>query len=326
MGSQSTETKTARKLEKLYRTKEHPGGPKHSTVMRLLRERGLEKTMATAVVASLMNLKELLKSDVSVCADWREDPVTCLGLAIEAIEDRHVACGRPHRGIITPTEGVTTMPDDPTRRPIHVCDLCQAIWEGPTPPPATCPHCGGSSWKAAEVGNQPGMVGGRVFLPGTNTPMTRIFICQACKKMVVVRRGGPQPSECPQCKAAGGQLLEAAAPNKDEKKPTPTARTLADVAKDEYERQARAQPGYEPPRTERETLAVGRTITAEDYRKEWIAERVAEWANVNLLGCAKLTKPLVDLSLSTPPIDPAALVWDGATNLYDEGKKRGMLP
>lgn len=41
--SRSNTTKTARRLEKLYDTKAH--GTKHSTVMSLLRDKGLEGTM-----------------------------------------------------------------------------------------------------------------------------------------------------------------------------------------------------------------------------------------------------------------------------------------
>jgi GH24 family phage-related lysozyme (muramidase) len=44
MSNRSHETKDARKLEKLYNTKEH--GTSHSTVMRLIREKGLEGAMA----------------------------------------------------------------------------------------------------------------------------------------------------------------------------------------------------------------------------------------------------------------------------------------
>jgi len=43
VSNRSTATKTARKLEKLYRTKEH--GTKHTTVLRLLTERGLDGTI-----------------------------------------------------------------------------------------------------------------------------------------------------------------------------------------------------------------------------------------------------------------------------------------
>jgi hypothetical protein len=40
MSHQSQETKDARRLEKLYRTKEHDCA--HSTVLRLIREKGIE--------------------------------------------------------------------------------------------------------------------------------------------------------------------------------------------------------------------------------------------------------------------------------------------
>jgi hypothetical protein len=44
MTSRSTETKNARKLERLYRTKEH--GTKHTTVLNLIRDHGLDGAMA----------------------------------------------------------------------------------------------------------------------------------------------------------------------------------------------------------------------------------------------------------------------------------------
>lgn len=44
MGNQSRETKDARDLERLYDTKAY--GTKHQTVLRLVRERGLEGAMA----------------------------------------------------------------------------------------------------------------------------------------------------------------------------------------------------------------------------------------------------------------------------------------
>ncbi len=43
MTNRSHATKDARKLEKLYRTKEH--GTKHTTVLRLISEHGLEGAM-----------------------------------------------------------------------------------------------------------------------------------------------------------------------------------------------------------------------------------------------------------------------------------------
>ncbi len=44
MGHQSQETKDARRLEKLYRTKEH--GCAHSTVLRLIRQKGVDGAIA----------------------------------------------------------------------------------------------------------------------------------------------------------------------------------------------------------------------------------------------------------------------------------------
>lgn len=212
------------------------------------------------------------------------------------------------------------------RRPIHTCNLCQAMWEGPVAPPATCPGCGSEQgWTAAEVGSQHGMVGGRVFVPGTDTPMTRIFFCKGCKGMTVVRRGGPKPEVCPKCQAPGEVLEEAAIDKpKEVLKPAFVGGEEAARVKQHAALAALQKANDEVQRArDLEVSAQLREVNltkkpaillAEDYRKEWIAERVTEW-----FAKGALTVP------GTP--EPAArAIWDEATAMYDEGKKRGMLP
>src|SRR5271157_6074390 len=201
---------------------------------------------------------------------------------------------------MTTEEGVT----------VHVCDTCAAVWDAAAAPPAACPHCGTSGqWRAAEVRNHTGMVGGRVFVPGTDTPMTRMFICSACKKLHVVRRGDEPP---PSCRTCGSTLHEAGAvvPPKlsaqlDEPVVTGKARRLQEKA-------ARVAPSPRPqPIPMDVSLPFSPTapnVPPEEYRAEWIAERVARWSE----RC----------DLRQPDGD----VWQYFTHLYDAGRELGFLP
>jgi hypothetical protein len=281
-----------------------------------------------------------------------------------------------------------------SRTKIQSCNLCQAIWEG-ADPPAVCPHCKApADWTAAEVGTHPGMVGGRVFVPGTDTPMTRMLLCKACRKLHVVRRGGAVPTTCEKCGCA--EFLEsgnpAAAPSALGARPAPTEGPTGNKLRRLQERQAtRGGAPYVPPAStlfsegaasaslptvsndywsdrarkaearvaeleaeckslgdgllaaneaieqwgveeaayERQIKTLGQEcallgtqgapqVSPEDYRKVWVAERVAAW----------LDREGGDLC--NAPEDGRALViaqlWKTAAECYDAGREQGYLP
>lgn len=180
---------------------------------------------------------------------------------------------------------------------VSTCDQCNALWQGPVAPPATCPQCKtATSWTAGEVGKQAGMVGGRVFVPGTNTPMTRVFLCEACGKMTVVRRGAPAPEACAKCGVAG-RFVEA------------TGAALKDPPKETVP----APPDEEKPdpRLFLDAEDVRNHPTADEYRGEWIAERVAAFFD---------SGKFADVPANCDEL------WAAAERLYDEGRKRGHLP
>ena len=192
------------------------------------------------------------------------------------------------------------------RRAVHVCNLCNAIWDGSTAPPPQCPNCGGGTgWADAEVGDQPGMVGGRLFKPGTNVPLTRVFLCRSCSGMTVVRHGGAVPATCPKCGADGAQLTEAMT---EKKKPAPPNATVGGYAVEH------AVP-VPPPRVEvrQPVMEPPRGITADDYRLEWVAERVAAWSDHGGLERAVAH-------------DLSSQIWASTAALYDAGREAGFLP
>jgi hypothetical protein len=242
------------------------------------------------------------------------------------------------------------------RRPVHVCNVCDAIWEGPVAPPQVCPKCGGNAgWKGGEVGDMPGHVGGRIFVPGTDRPMTRAFLCQGCGKLNVARGSAPDPTQCAQCGRADA-LVEALngnnpppAPPPQPAQPRPRA-TVGNHGPRELAEQAAlglAGGAPQPPRvppvhvprgaegsgaalaaamagvttTLAENLAPaisGRpeipetSISAEEYRSEWVNERVTRWVE---------RAPASEL---VPENLPA--LWDFFERLYDEGQRRKHLP
>ncbi len=229
--------------------------------------------------------------------------------------------------------------NEPQRQKVHVCDLCQAIWQG-THPPTQCPGCSHqTTWQQAEVGPQKGMVGGRVFVPGTQTPMTRIFYCDSCNRMAVTRRGAPPPQQCSQCGATQEHLREAAAAPTPEPLQTVSvhppavlpsrvmheAPPLSKEAKQEIRRIHAAQlpqPSSVPTEAPPSLASSGRpedvewsihaeAKDADSYRSEWISDRVAANFDAN---------PRHTTSSDRKNI------WDDAEALYDEGRERGHLP
>ncbi len=211
--------------------------------------------------------------------------------------------------------------NEPQRQKVYVCDLCQAIWQG-THPPTQCPGCSHqTTWQQAEVGPQKGMVGGRVFVPGTQTPMTRIFYCDSCNRMVVTRRGAPPPQQCSQCGATQEHLREAAAV------PIPeTLQTAAHALLSAEIRRSHAaqlpQPSSVPTEAPPSLASSGRpedvewsihaeAKDADSYRSEWISERVASNFDANPRRTTRADRQNI---------------WDDAEALYDEGRERGHLP
>lgn len=222
------------------------------------------------------------------------------------------------------------------RRPVHVCNLCSAIWEGPVKPPAVCPQCGGGNgWTSGDVGDQPGMVGGRVFIQGTDKPMTRVFVCSACNKTTVVRGSAQDPTAC----ACGAAALAQAMTGKLPAAP-PTLHAAAGAAVgnqasrelgqkenpvtychhpkgngicgglkpcDEHDVPEDRADVRVPEKSDGQTSPV---LSPEEYRAEWISERVANWFERHD-------------SVSTGDIPN---LWTLTEQLYDEGKKRELLP
>lgn len=220
---------------------------------------------------------------------------------------------------------------------VHTCGLCEAIFEGPSPP-KTCPRCGVSVWKKHEVGGRPGVVGATEFVPGTETPMTRVFYCKVCRTMNVTRDGSI-PVTCTSCRheaKADHELFDESTPGKkiavDD---TPISQPAqAPTPRDLPPAQA-GQPGVHdlplPQRIQRtqfadmlpeETGISGRMIVPggghgggapvqppDEYRSEWVAERV-----VAMLDSASLGTTLPDDA------------WAYVESFYDAGRARGHLP
>lgn len=209
----------------------------------------------------------------------------------------------------------------PERKQIHTCKLCGALWEGPVAPPAQCPQCQSSAgWNRAEIGPQPGMVGGRVFVAGTQTPMTRLFVCNRCAKTNVVRNGGAPPEACAKCGASGeGTFVEAmtSAPRVPaEMQPTVQAPQQAGQLTQQQVGQLDPPPVPDDPPRALQEHPQGQ-MTADEYRREWIADRVATWTEGSGLS-------LLVESASEPTA--MTVIWDRTEALYDAGRQRGFLP
>jgi hypothetical protein len=202
-----------------------------------------------------------------------------------------------------------------TRKKVHVCGVCQALWEGPTPP-RKCPGCQAEGqWTPAEVGRQEGFVGGRVFVPGTDKPMTRIFLCNACSKMTTTRKGADAPDACPKCGAKasdlaeGQSLFQESVPQPIRKRPEPPA----PEPRKKPEPQSEVDLTSDGEAAEWSPAHLRGAITADEYRREWIADRVAA-----LIDSGEYDLEKTDYV--------AALVWGFAERLYDTGKRLGYLP
>jgi hypothetical protein len=219
------------------------------------------------------------------------------------------------------------------RRRVNVCDLCSAIWDGPTPP-KQCPGCKAHpNWRAADVAKQKGVVGGRTFVAGTETPMTRIFFCEGCAKMVVSRRGEPPPEVCPNeaCEDREKGFREAQPTGKMEIEPPPENATPAEVkaaargALPKSLRKSEVDLTSEASTAKEARAVVARAffqapdhipepepMTAEEYRSQWLAERVAAMVDHADVEALQAVRP--------------EEWWNVAQYVYDEGRRRGHLP
>jgi ribosomal protein L37AE/L43A len=236
------------------------------------------------------------------------------------------------------------------------------------------------------VGTHEGFIGGRVFVPGTDTPMTRMFICRECKKLHVVRRGAEPPTKCSKCGCAhldeaGSATAKKPRAVESDAKPEMTIQQVLDAKRtydaftlsakelastpekgqtqkdidakrlemaDEMLSTVPASQLYEFARNwivtaaqhatneeywqmraksaEEKLVAVGlgetdsaKQVQADDYRREWIVDRVVAWADVQGGVCAFL-----DSGGDEPPV--AEQVWTLVAELYDSGRKLGYLP
>jgi hypothetical protein len=212
------------------------------------------------------------------------------------------------------------------RTQVHTCAACSAVFEGPWPT-QKCPGCHQpASWKTIDVDRQPGVVGGRAFVPGTQTPMTRIFYCQACGAMQVTRDGS-LPGKCLKCGTM--QAFVEATPNPNlamdhTPKKSPADELLEQalrLKKEEQDKKTREEPyrqmeadstlGSSPAEQEIFRKFDREPQTDEQYRKDWIAERAIEsWSRMGL----------------EPVLGIAENIWIAAERFYDEGRKRGFLP
>jgi predicted nucleic acid-binding Zn-ribbon protein len=209
-----------------------------------------------------------------------------------------------------------------SRIQVHTCPHCAAVFEGGNPP-SICPGCHTpSKWRTVEVDKQPGVVGGRAFVPGTQTPMTRVFYCAACSKMVVTRDGSV-PKKCAKC---AWEAFNEASPNARILPETPAVQkspadalmeqALAakkaeqeELAAEEYATLNAILKWMNPKMPEGEYVAKqAPEVTAEEYRREWIVERAIElWV-------------APDAGLD------AEASWLSAEKFYDVGKAKGFLP
>jgi hypothetical protein len=208
---------------------------------------------------------------------------------------------------------------------VHTCGLCEAIFEGPTPP-KVCPRCGAAaSWRQREVGSRPGQVGATEFVPGTETPMTRVFYCKVCRAMNVTRDGSV-PATCSKCQHVakeGYELFDESTPgSKIAVDDTPIAQPPAQqpTPRDLPPAQSgRPEPSIPPHGVYRTQFAdmipeevvekTAKGVDAEEYRSEWVVERVAAMLEGGMTG-------------SSLPADVFAFV----ESFYDEARKRGHLP
>jgi hypothetical protein len=150
-----------------------------------------------------------------------------------------------------------------------------------------------------------------MFVPGTDKPMTRIFLCNACTKMHTTRQGADPPSECPHCHVTqesldeGAELWIESKPQPKKPAPPPAPPALPQFIRKTERAPVQSEVDLIPQTPPDDPFS--RVQSDDDYRHEWIAARVAAMVDAG--------KPL-----------PGAAMWEDVENLYDEGKRRGHLP
>jgi hypothetical protein len=209
---------------------------------------------------------------------------------------------------------------------VHTCGLCEAIFEGANLP-KMCPRCGAAAaWKQREVGSRPGVVGATEFVPGTETPMTRVFYCKVCRGLNVTRDGSI-PVACSTCRheaKEGHELFDESTSGKKiavDDTPIAPPPQAPPMPRDLPAAQS-GRPDPVPPLPQRTQFAdtipeevVERTeaaavpVDAGEYRSEWVMERVCAMLDAGVTG-------------SSSPAD----VFDFVEGFYDEARKRAHLP
>jgi len=143
-----------------------------------------------------------------------------------------------------------------------------------------------------------------------------VFICRALRcgfSNVSYDDGEPKQCRNPKC---SGEYVDAATKGawlkcRDDS-PVPEARPAEPIPENPQEP---ARVAAREPAAEVDGARGERTMSAEEYRGEWVAERVAE----------RVAAEFDSGRFVGLPVSPEQ-VWGFAEALYDEGRKRGHLP